>query len=69
MGSEGQLSADFVEEVFGERGVLEGHEVTCGIGSGSRRTWLWHRDQLGKFPEVLGGGSEVEFVAGAVRPA
>ena len=27
------------------------------------------RDQLRKFPEVLGCGSEVEFVAGAVRAA
>lgn len=28
-----------------------------------------YRDQLRKFPEILGCGGEVEFVAGAVRAA
>ena len=31
--------------------------------------WLWHRDQLGEFPEVLGGGGEVELITGATGPA
>ena len=27
----------------------------------------WYLDQFGEFPEVLGGGGEVELVAGAAR--
>ena len=28
--------------------------------------WSRHRDELCEFPQVLGGGGEVEFIAGAV---
>jgi hypothetical protein len=30
---------------------------------------LWSGDELGQLAEVLGDGREVEFVAGAARPA
>src|SRR5579872_3817106 len=39
------LSADFVEEVCGECGVLDHHEMSCGTGPLSRRAGFWHRDQ------------------------
>jgi len=32
----------------------------------SRRLGTWYRDELCEFPEVLGGGCEVELVAGAI---
>ena len=64
---------DTVEEVWFEviatarigDGGLDG-ERHVASGRGVRRR---QRDQLGEFAEVLGGGSEVEFVAGAIRPA
>ena len=35
-------------------------------GSG-RHGGLWHWDQLRQLAEVLGGGGEVEFIAGTAR--
>jgi hypothetical protein len=37
------------------------------LASPSRRRWLWHWDELGEFPEVLGRGCKVELITSAVR--
>ena len=65
------LSADTVEKVgFEVVGAVRvgGHnsprDRRDASGSRDRRR---HRDQHGEFPEVLGGGGEVELVVGAVR--
>src|SRR5204863_8393953 len=65
--SERPLSADFVEKVCGESGA--GSTIGgCRTGPAlSRRSWFWHWDELGYFPEVLGRGCKVELVTGAVR--
>lgn len=45
-------------------GVLPDAATEARRVSGCRDR-LWHRDQLGQFPEVLGGGGEEELAAGA----
>ena len=66
-----QIWADIVEKVGSEIIVVP---VACGRegsddgglasgGEAGRR----HRDELGEFAEVLGGGGKVELVAGTVR--
>ena len=62
-------SADFVEKVCGEWGAVSIIGDIARARRASRRSWLWHRDELGEFPEILGGGCKVELVAGAVRTA
>ena len=64
---------DTVEEVWFEviaaariGGDSLADERRGASGRGDRRR-RW--DQLGELAEVLGGGSEVDFVAGAIRPA
>ena len=61
------LLADFVEEVA--------TWFFCGLSrlvsliglAASDRHRLRHRDELGQLSEVLGGGCEVELIAGAIR--
>lgn len=53
-------SAD--DSVFVDRHL----RMSGGLGL-SRRFRRRHRDQLGEFPEVLGGGCQVELVSGAIR--
>jgi hypothetical protein len=61
--------ADFVEEV----GVGSDASSTIVKVEASRRPLrrfrFGHRDELGEFPEVLGGCCEMELIAGAVRTA
>jgi hypothetical protein len=56
---------DIVEKVGFE--VVAARRIG-GRGLG-RYDWRRHRKQLGELAEVLGGGGEVEFMTGAVRPA
>jgi hypothetical protein len=67
------LWVDTVEEVWFE--VIAAARIG-GLGhAGERRVSSdrcdrrRHRNQLGELAKVLGGGGEVEFVAGAVRSA
>ena len=67
------LVPDIVEEVGREViawAWLDGRKVLVGRRDVSRR-WGWYRrrDQQCELSEVLGGGSEVELVARAVRPS
>ena len=62
------LLVDSVEEVavLTRRGLLGPEGSPDRIkGVASRRRG--HRDQFGEFPEILGCGCEVEFVAGPTR--
>ena len=67
---ERQLSTDTVEEVWFE--VIAAARIG-GLGHADERRVASdrcdrrrHQDQLGKLAEVLGGGGEVEFVAGTI---
>ena len=64
---EWRLWVDFVEEV-GDGSEAGAIVAWRRLGrSSSRRSGYWHWDEFGEFPEVLGGGSEVELVAGTAR--
>ena len=63
---------DTVEEVW--FGVIAGARIRDRGHAGERRVASArcdrrrHRNQLGELAKVLGGGGEVELIAGAVRP-
>jgi hypothetical protein len=66
------LLPDTVEEVW--FGVIAGARIRDRGHAGERRVASArcdrrrHRNQLGELAKVLGGGGEVELIAGAVRP-
>ena len=54
---------------YSRRSWLRVATVLSGGALSARRDWQRRRDELGELAEVLSGGGEVEFVAGANRAA